>query len=325
MFPRCALIAAAVVLGAALVAPAAHADPESDAKDLFDRGREMRQSGDCASAVPLFHKAYEIYPSGLGNIRNAAECEEQLGRWASARRSWLELKRATMFAHDAKYEGWSADADTAAKRLAPRVSHLRVDVDTSGASDAGLEVTVAGEKLPRELVGTVLDRDPGRYVVRARLGDREAQANVELTTGESRTVRLTFPPVSSAGGGAPTVSVSSSNAHHGSAWTPAGVVTLSVGLAALAGMGVAIGVRQDALATLSTQCPNYQTGPCPASLRSVVDRGSTASTLATALAIGGGVAAGAGVLFLILGATSQHEGPVALHVSPFGASLEGRF
>ena len=56
------------------------ADAESDAKDLFARGRELRNKGDCANASPLFYKAWRIFPSGLGNLRNYAECEEQLGQ-----------------------------------------------------------------------------------------------------------------------------------------------------------------------------------------------------------------------------------------------------
>lgn len=307
------------VVASALGGPRAHADAQSDAKDLFERGRKLRAAGDCASATPLFHKAYEIYPTALGTLRNAAECEESLGRWASSRRSWLDVKRALMFVHDARYEGWDADADAAASRLAPRVAHLRVDVDTGGRRDAAVEVTVNGERLARTLVGTMLDRDPGRYVVRARLHGREAHAAADLGTGESRVVRLDMAPREPL----PAVGVVAP-ARSGSAWTPAGWVTLSVGAVALVGMGVAIGVRQDALATLEKQCPDYQQAACSPSLQPVVSRGSAASTAATALAIGGGIATGAGALMLVLGATSKHEG-VAVSVSPWGLAVAGSF
>lgn len=316
-------IGAVTALAVLAVAARARADAASDAKDLFDRGRELRASGDCAGALPLFHKAFEVYPSALGPLRNAAECEESTGRWASARRSWLDLKRALMLTKDAKYSGWEADTDAAAQRLASRVSHLTVDVSTGGHGNGALEVTINGEPLPLTLVGTTLDRDPGKYVVRARLGAGEpAEQSTDLVTGESRTVHLVVAPAGQPLPPQPKVS-SSSATGGGSAWTIGGAVTLSLGAGALVGMGVAIAVRQDALQTLSSQCPTY-TG-CSPSLKPTVDRGNAASTAATVLAIAGGVATGAGVIMLVVGATSHRERAVALHLSPFGASLEGTF
>jgi hypothetical protein len=109
--------------------PAARADAESDAKDLFARGRDLRTKGDCAAAVPLLRKAYKIHPSGLGSLRNVAECEEQLGHHASARRAWLDIKRALVtLPPDAKYDGWDREAETAAARLQPKIATVIVDV-----------------------------------------------------------------------------------------------------------------------------------------------------------------------------------------------------
>jgi hypothetical protein len=88
-------------------------------------------------------------------------------------------------------------------------------------------------------------------------------------------------------------------------------------------MGVAIGVRQDALGTLSAQCPSYVA--CSTSLESVVTRGQTASTAATVLAVAGGTLAGAGIIMLVVGASSAHHDRVGLVVSPFGVSVLGSF
>ena len=308
---------AAWALGLLFASTVARADPESDAKDLFGRGRQLRASGDCAGALTLFHKSHELFPAALGSLRNAAECEEAVGRWATARRSWLDLKRAAMLSNDARYAGWDAEADAAAQRLASRVSHLTVDVSTGGHDAVGLEVTVNGEALRPALVGTVLDRDPGQYVVRAHVGaGATAEQKVDLVTGESR---VDAARRRAAGGAAPPQPKDSS----GSSWTPAGWVTVSVGLAALVGMGVAIGVRQDALGTLSAQCPSYVA--CSTSLESVVTRGQTASTAATVLAVAGGTLAGAGIIMLVVGASSAHHDRVGLVVSPFGVSVLGSF
>jgi len=306
-----------------LVARSAHADPSSDAKDLFDRARDLRKGGDCAGALGLFHKAYDIYPSALGPLRNAAECEESTGKWASARRSWMELRRAVMLTKNENYAGWDNDADAAAKRLAARVSHLTIDVSTSGRDTSALEVMVNGETLERALVGTQLDRDPGKYVVRARLGSGEpAEQTVDLVTGESHTVRLVVAPP-----GQPLPPQPKQQDEGSSALVPIGWVTLSLGLGAFVGMGVAIGVRQDALNSLGAQC-DYAHVTCSPSLQPTVSRGQTASAVATALAVGGGIATGLGALFLVIHAVSSpshKKEHVSLFFSPMGASLEGSF
>ena len=101
----------------------------ADAKDLFTRGRELRVRGDCAQRGRAVRKAYELYPAALGSLRNEAECEESLGRFASARRAWVDLKRALLTNADPKYDGWTQDADQAAARLAPKLATLTIDVN----------------------------------------------------------------------------------------------------------------------------------------------------------------------------------------------------
>jgi hypothetical protein len=106
------------LLAASLSAPTqARASAVAEAQDLFGQGRNLRLHGDCASAVPLFHRAFDIYPAGLGSLRNVAECEESLGHFASARQAWLDLGRALVANHDPKYDGWVLDAEQGVERL----------------------------------------------------------------------------------------------------------------------------------------------------------------------------------------------------------------
>ncbi|MGZ3424178.1 MAG: tetratricopeptide repeat protein, partial [Polyangiales bacterium] len=76
------LVASVVAVSMALSSVPAFASSESDAKDLFTRGRDLRKNGDCPGAITLFSKAYQLYPQGLGSLRNLAECEEQIGKFA---------------------------------------------------------------------------------------------------------------------------------------------------------------------------------------------------------------------------------------------------
>ena len=181
----------------------ARADAESDAKDLFARAKDMRTAGDCAGAVPLLRTAYKVYPSGLGSVRNLAECEEQLGHYASARRAWLDIKRALVtLPADTKYDGWDKDAETAAARLKPKVATVFVDVilkspegEHPASEKSGVEVFVNGENLGTNLVGKPLERDPGTYRVRFVNGSRRRAAALwsRYTAAGLRSTVLTVP------------------------------------------------------------------------------------------------------------------------------------
>ena len=301
------------------IAGLARADAASDAKDLFEQARQLRLTGDCAHALPLFQKAHELLPTALGSLRNVAECEEALGHAASARRAWLEIKRSLLVENDAKYAGWDADADAASTRLAQLVAHLTVGVDVRGGGPSDVEVTINGEPLAPTLFGTALDRDPGHYVIRARprSGGEPQEQSLDLDRGGVRVVGLVVhvPASTQVKEAAPAASV----------WRPAGWVTLSVGLGALVGMGIAVGVRQDALSTLNASCASHLN--CPLSVEPAVNRGTAASTTATVLAIGGGVVAGAGIIMLVVDALSHHmrRPMTALAASPSGVGLVARF
>jgi len=333
------------LLGCTLVPSTGWADAAADAKDLFARGRELRTRGDCATAVGLFRKAYELYPDGLGSLRNLAECEESLGHFASARRTWLDLKRALLTLPDRKYEGWDQDATDAAARLAPKLASVTLEVSVVGPGgeprpNAAVDVTLDGEKLAPSLMGTALDRDPGVHVVRVtgeHLRDA-AERTVQLGAGEAKHVALRVvvveaveppnpapvpPPLpvhetaeSTPAREAPPAD-HSSDARRTVAW-----VALGVGGASLIGAGISLGVRQSALGTINAQCPPY-TG-CNPSLRPTDSTGKTASTLFDVLGVAGLVGVGGGVVLLL---TAGPSSQARLVVTPTlgGASAAWRF
>jgi hypothetical protein len=328
-------IACAVVV---IVAPrAALADPAADAKDLFARGRELRAQGDCASAVGLFRKAFDLYPAALGSLRNLAECEEAVGHYASSRRAWLDLKRATLTNDDKKYAGWGADAEAAAARLAPKLASLTIDLTAlSPAGEtvpaAGVDVTLDGEKLAPSLIGTALERDPGRHVVRAS-GERvrgQPDAAVELAAGDAKHValRVVVTPARVAGAGAgvgagagagvsagvgtgagalPSVPPAGDDGadrrratKRAVAWT-----VLGVGAASLVAGGISLGVYESALGNVNGQCSSHVN--CPTSLESTASSGRTAAVLWPVFGAIGLVGVGSGIALLATtpGASSQ--------------------
>ena len=313
-------VGAALGVAALSAAPTARADAESDAKDLFARARDLRTKGDCAGAVPLFRKAYKVYPNGLGSLRNVAECEEQIGHWASARRAWLDVKRALVtMAQDPKYDGWEKDAQDAAARLQPKVATVYVDVilktpqsEGPATEKSGVEVLVNGENLGTTLVGTPLERDPGSYRVRVQAKYASpVETDVALAAGDTKHVTLRLvqtPPATPAGaGGTPEQPGAIIETDTGKGKRTAGIVLIGVGAAALIGSGVTFLVRNGAKSDVDDQCPSHVN--CSTSLQSTVDRGKLMSTLTTILFPVGLVAAGTGVGLFIWGSNSKETAP----------------
>lgn len=303
---RFRFFAASVVCGLTVFATGspASASPESDAKDLFARGRDLRSANDCGSAAPLFRKAWQVYPQGLGSLRNLAECEEQLGHFASSRRAWLDLKRALITApNDAKYEGWDKDAEEAAARLKPKVAAFVVDVyvkspegESLANESTGVEILVNGESVGTTLVGTPLERDPGTYRIRAQMADAQpVEQTVAVSAGDNPhvTMRLTVTPKP-----APVVATEDHSTRRTVGWIVAGV-----GAAALVGSGVTFLVRQGALSDVDERCSERRN--CPDDLRGTVDTGKTMSTLTSILLPVGVVGVGAGLALVFTSGSSS--------------------
>lgn len=299
------IVAAALGSTAVLLAPPANASPESDAKDLFARARELRAGNDCGTAAPLFRKAWTIFPQGLGSLRNLAECEEQLGHFASSRRAWLDLKRALVTApNDAKYDGWDKDSEDAASRLKKKVATFIVDVfvrspdgEALANDQTGVEIFVNGESVGTALVGTPLERDPGTYRIRAQMADAPpVEQTVSVAAGDNPhvSVRLTRTPVEQAAA-APVVIEDDGKATR----KTLGWIAVGVGGASLVGAGITFLVRESSLSEVEDRCAAPETGPCPTSLKGTIDTGKLMDVLSPILLGVGVVGVGGGVALIL--------------------------
>jgi hypothetical protein len=316
-----------LVVASSFASPVARADDTPDARDLFEQARGLRLQGQCASALPVFRRAYGVYPAGLGSLRNIAECEEELGHFSSARRAWLDLQRAVRTNDQTKYEGWEQDATLAAGRLAPKVATLTIEVQAiteSGkpAQASGIQVSVDGEALPPNAVGRPLDRDPGQCVVRIVGGAPgvEQQRVVDLAAGQEKQVVLRVVVPGTADRATPSLT------------TPpiATWIAMGVGAASLAGAGIAAIERQSALDDLNAEC--HSTTDCRAAqnnpmvtakVRGIEDRGHAATTWVNVLTVVGIVGLSTGVVLYVTARSRPSR--AGLLLSPGGISLVGSY
>jgi hypothetical protein len=296
--------ALALFLAVSLAALPAAAQ-EDDSKTLFAAGRELRAAGRCEPAIVAFRRALDINPQGLGSLRNIAECEEQLGHLASARRSYWDLRRAVLQTNETKYQGWDKDAEAAYQRLGARVPKLTVRL--KGRELERVRVTVDGKPLDPRLVGAELERDLGPHTVAANYGGAApVTKRVDLAEAARETVVLEIPDPTAAHPRPEAVPLPGEGS---SALRTAGVVALTVGGVALVGGLVSLFVRQNAAGDVEDLCPGYEDADAcvvakddVGTLESARDRAQTTSTLVTVF---GGVAIagiGAGVTLAILGA-----------------------
>lgn len=297
-----------IVAGVLLLAPSTAFAGKAESETFFANGRELRLAGKCAEAIPEFRRALETYPDGLGALRNIAECEEELGRVASARRSWWDLRFSAMSAKESKYDGWVKDAEEAYEKLAPKVPYIIIKVKTAQKQ---LKVLVNGRPLDPQLIGTELAQDIGEVSVVLVDGSAVPPSKtLKLEAGERKEVELVslFIPKDGEGDGKGQPGKGDGKGNENGKPAPSsgpsplvigGAVGLGVAGAALVGFGAALGIRADALSTVDESCPGYKN--CDHALEEDVDRGETASTLVNVFGITAGVAGAAGIGLLVAG------------------------
>jgi hypothetical protein len=318
------LLVRAALLGVALsmALPVRAESPQSDT--FFAEGRKLRLAGNCAGALVAFRRSFELAPERIGSLRNIAECERDLEKYAAARRSYWDLRRAAMKSTDPNYQGWDKDAEKAYDELTTKVSRLIVKLDHTAP---GVTITIDGLPLDPRLIDVEIEQDLGAHSVEARYGAVTPMVEkVTLGEGEHRTLTIRIP----AGAG--------TGADGGSGTKDAlflsSIAGFAVGGAGLVGMGIAAGVRGSALQTISEACPSLR--DCPPSLAGELEKGRTANTVANVLGGVGaaGLVAGASLLVAsrFTGGGPQKAAPpqtVSLSVSvvsqAVGLHLEGTF
>jgi hypothetical protein len=303
-----ACVTACVIASDLPAARAAEADDERArtlATDLFDQGvgkmergkceaRPVADAGLCAEACDAFRRAFELYPAGLGALRNLAYVEKALGRVASAARHFRELARRAPLDPRPARQLWAEYARVEISTLEPLVPHLTVRLPTP--PPAGVVATLDDAGVPREAWGAALDVDPGAHVLRAQAPGHVAfELRFALAERESRTIVVALAP----GDGSSTSATSASSASSGpplpagphadaSSGIPprtlalvtigVGVITTGVGL----GYGVAaISKRKDACGDVYCDPVGYDEG------RSLARRSTIVTGVGLAVVTGG--------------------------------------
>jgi hypothetical protein len=250
----------------------AHAAPSAAeaalAQESFNLARQLFAAGQIHEACDKFAASQKLDPRE-GTLLNLAICHEKEGKTASA---WLEYSDALAIARN---EG-RADRQRFAKehidRLAPQLSHLRVNVTTE-ARISGLAITLDGAPLQPVAWGSSLPVDPGTHTVEASAPDHVTWQKVATVGANADEQVLDVPALAATAkeavvqDAAPT---SPTSAPAASSKRTAGFIFGGVGLASL-GVGATFGVL--AIAQRHDAVNLCNTGSCGSAAQSANSEG----------------------------------------------------
>lgn len=316
-------LAALIVLSASAVPALSFAqarDPVA-AEALFRAGRDAVKAGDYASACPKFADSYRLDPS-QGTLLNLADCEEHVGKIASAWQRYQSLKQ-NLQRSDERYQ-YAVDR---IKALEPRLP--RVTIALAADAPNGTKVYRDGSELGSGSLGFALPVDPGAHDVRVSAPGYEDKT-FELTVKEAESKKLEVgvgkklpeAPITSNEPGGGNLSVEKKRKPkpvESDGQKTAGFVSVAIGGAALVFGGITGVLALDKKSKLKDYgcaddsfCENDTSGGKDS--RDAAEAGKTFATLSTVGFAVGAVGVGLGT-YLILSSGSSGETQVGMNVS----------
>ncbi len=287
-------VAATIAIAATtcLLAPSAGAqarDPAA-AEALFRQGREAVERKDYKTACSKFRESQRLDPA-LGTLFNIADCEEKMGRLATAWTLFQEVAQR-LPADDRR----RPIATARTKQLEPRLPRLTINATTE--LPEGTTVLRDAVELGAASLGAPLPVDPGPHTIVVRApGHEPAEFDVSLEEAQSHTLAVTIgaklaegtDPVKGVGDGK-----SRTSSKNG-----LGYVFGGVGLAGLLVGGVTGLMTLKKKSTVDANCDAQKR--CNKKGADAADSGKTLGTISTVGLVVGGVGLGLGAYFLIRG------------------------
>jgi hypothetical protein len=325
LLPHRALrFAAALAVTSAMLASAgpAHAerpDPKlrSAARALGAEGLKLFEKGKFEEALDRFERASKLIPAPTLGIR-AARCLEKLGRLVEASERYLEVSRFALppgsrWVHRKAVRDATMERD----RLVPRIPELTIEV--RGPHGDGIELSIDGDEVPLELIGTPHPIDPGTHKVVLRRRDLTLRDELNVAEGKKARVEFELPPVPPP----PKPEETSDTDWRMWSWVAYGVGGGGL-LAAIINGSAALAEES----RLEGACPARNCPPNEHGAADTFDALRIATT--TGFVVGGaGLAAGTLILVLAPEGADDESAPDAVTLAPFfgptAVGLRGRF
>lgn len=278
------------------------------AEQLYKEGKALAKKGKYAEACPKFDASYKL-DKGLGTLVNLADCNERIGKTATA---WAQWNEAADLARRDKDEREKFASDRRDK-LEPKLPKLKVEVANPVSA---LGVYRGDVKLEPGSFGVALPVDPGEVTITVRRGDKVLDTQtVTAKAAETASVSLDlgaidkqFPeekpaPIPTATATPSATAPPPPPPPPSSSQKTIGYVVGGVGVAALLTAGVLeyMAMSKKSQADEPDQCLN---GYCSPNGFETIDSAKSYATIGQWVGIGG-------VLFTAVGATLIFTAPSA--------------
>lgn len=288
-----------------LAASAAHAQQKADpaaAQALFYEARTLMKDSKFAEACPKLEESLKL-DYGIGTEFNLADCNEKLGKLATA---WSGFTSVAAAARTGNQPDREKVARQRAKSLEPKLAKLSVSVPVA---PAGLEVKRDGVALGPAAFSTAMPVDAGQHKITATAPGRQMWETT-VSAQDGKLAAVTIPalvPILVAESPAtttqpapapvPVASYAPPSSHdESSPQRTAGWVVGAVGLASLA-VGGGFGIHS---LLQHNKSDSHCTGDlCNADGVRYRDRAITSGNIATATMIAGGAAVVGGLVLVL--------------------------
>jgi hypothetical protein len=173
-------------------APARAADPPKAGGDpaaaqaLFYEARALMKDGKYAVACPKFEESLRL-DYGIGTEFNLADCNEKIGKLATAWSGFLSVAAAAKAQNQAQREKVARER---ARALEPRLPKLAIDVMTP--VPPGFEVKRDGVVIGSASWGSPVPVDPGSHRIVASASGKQPWEGA-VSASEGNVVRITVP------------------------------------------------------------------------------------------------------------------------------------
>jgi hypothetical protein len=317
----CAALLASALLASAPSAFAQSKDELNRARLEFQEGVALAAANNCGAALLKFRGVARVKNTAQVSF-NIAECEERMGRLASALGDYRVAASAAQ--NDPKSGDIYAKVSDRVTALEGRVPKIKI-TRGKGADSATIELD--GVELGSAQLGTEIPVDPGPHVVVGKIGEKQyAHEAVTLEEKQTKTIDVvmnapvvkdeTAPPV------APTDEPPPQKPRSrvpGIVIASAGAVSVGVGL-------VFFGHRGGTLSDLDAICGAGQTS-CPASAASqgqpLADKGKTYTGLFEVFTGLGAVAVVTGIVLAATAGPKKADAPPPAAASLFTPKRQG--
>lgn len=282
------------------------ADINARADDLFRKGREEQDRGNCQKALEHFRESHALKP-GRGTLLNMGLCEKKLGQLAKALMHLEELLPQLTAGDDRRQIVRDALAE-----IKPKVPYLRIILRAD--SPAGTVVAYDKAELAPTMIGTDIPVDPGKHVIVVEApGLPDRKYDIVMEEGKKQTLQVE-PGVREEGPPKDAIAADSSNPKR-----TAGFVLGGVGIASLLTGAITGVMAVSANRELQEACPS-RTG-CSAEAIATADRGRALSITNTVTLAVGVIAVGVSIPLILTSKKSSEPAAARVWISPDGARI----